>query len=42
MTRSLPFFWHLVGTIFNEGLVNGLVWKLCGQEEKKGLENNSS
>ncbi|RVW12460.1 hypothetical protein CK203_093469 [Vitis vinifera] len=25
-----------------EGLVNGLEWELCEQEEKKGLENNSS
>ena len=28
--------------IFCKGLVNGLEWELCEQEEKKGLENNSS
>ena len=28
--------------IFRKGLVNGLEWELCEQEEKKGLENNSS
>ncbi|KAL6327614.1 hypothetical protein AAG906_022024 [Vitis piasezkii] len=37
------FIWHFVGSpIFCEGLVNGLEWELCEQEEKKGLENNSS
>lgn len=28
--------------IFGEGLVNGLVWKFCGQEGKEGLVNNYS
>lgn len=34
---------NFVGSpIFGEGFVNGLEQELCGQEEKKGLENNFS
>ena len=36
------FIWHFVGSpIFGEGHVNGLEWDLCGQRDKRGLENNS-
>ena len=44
MTLSLLFFfgisWVLLFVV--EGLVKGLTWELCGQEENIGLENNSS
>ena len=43
MTLFRLLFWHLVGSlIFGERLVNWLTWELFGQEEKEGLEKNSS